>query len=90
MSYSFHFADQVRKQLHEMAEGGIIRPSSSPWCAPAVYIPKANGEIRICVDFVQLNKITKKDSYPVPRADGPQQNLANKKVFSKIDLRSTY
>ena len=86
----FHFADQVHKQLHEMAEEGIIRPSSSPWCAPAVYIPKANGEIRICVDFVQLNKITKKDSYPVPRADGPQQKLANKKVFSKIDLRSAY
>ena len=40
--------------------------------------------------FVQLNKLTKKDSYPVPRADGPQQKLANKTVFSKIDLRSAY
>ena len=86
----FHFADQVHKQLQEMAEEGIIRPSNSPWCAPAVYVPKANGEIRICVDFVQLNNITKKDSYPVPQADGPQQKLANKKVFSKIDLRSAY
>ena len=86
----FHFADRVRAQLEEMSNEGIIRPSSSPWCAPAVYVPKDNGEVRICVDFVQLNKTTKKDSYPVPRADGPQQKLANKTVFSKIDLKSAY
>lgn len=73
-----------------MADAGIIQPSNSPWCAPAVYVPKTNGEVRICVDFVQLNKIMKKDSYPAPRADGPQQKLANKKVFSKIDLKSAY
>ena len=86
----FHFADRVHAQLEEMSNEGIIRPSSSPWCAPAVYVPKDNGEVRICVDFAQLNKTTKKDSYPVPRADGPQQKLANKTVFSKIDLRSAY
>ena len=86
----FHFAERVQNQLQEMAQEGIIRPSNSPWCAPAVYVPKRNGEIRICVDFVQLNKATKKDSYPVPRADGPQLKLANKKVFSKIDLKSAY
>ena len=45
---------------------------------------------RICVDFVQLNKVTKKDAYPVPRAEGPQQRLANKQIFSKIDLKSAY
>ena len=86
----FHYKDCVHAQLQEMARDGIIRSSSSPWRFPAVYVPKENGEIRICVDFVQLNKVTKKDSYPVPRADGPQQMLANKKVFSKIDLRSAY
>ena len=86
----FHFKDRVHTQLKEMADAGIIQPSNSPWCTPAVYVPKANGEIRICVDFVQLNKVTKKDSYPVPRADGPQQKLANKKVFAKIDLKSAY
>ena len=86
----FRFAERVQNQLQEMAQEGIIRPSNSPWCAPAVYVPKSNGEIRICVDFVQLNKVTKKDSYPVPRADGPQLKLANKKVFSKIDLKSAY
>ena len=86
----FHYRDIVHDQLLEMAKDGIIRPSNSPWCAPAVYVPKNNGEVRICVDYVQLNKSTKKDSYPVPRADGPQQKLAHKKVFSKIDLRSAY
>ena len=86
----FHYVDRVQAQLQEMANEGIIQPSNSPWCAPAVYVPKNNGEIRICVDFVQLNTVTKKDSYPVPRADGPQQKLANKRIFSKIDLRSAY
>ena len=69
---------------------GIIRPSTSTWCAPAVYVPKSTGEVRICVDFVKLNQVTKKDSYPVPRPEGPQQRLAGKKVFSKLDLRSAY
>lgn len=65
----FHLVDQVQQQLKDMAQEGIIKPSSSPWCAPAVYVPKPNGELRICIDFVQLNRVTKKDSYPVPRAD---------------------
>ena len=52
----FHFAERVQNQLQEMAQEGIIRPSNSPWCAPAVYVPKRNGEIRICVDFVQATK----------------------------------
>ena len=82
----FHFAERVHNQLQEMAKGGIIRPSNSPWCAAAVYMPKENGKIYICVDFVQLNRVTKKNSYPVPRVDGPQQKLAGKCVFSKIDL----
>jgi len=86
----FHFVDRVQQQLADMTQEGIIRPSSSPWCAPAVYVPKPIGEIRICVDFVQLNHRTKKDSYPVPRADRPHQHLAGKQVFSKLDLSSAY
>ena len=56
----FHYMERVHNQLQEMAQEGIIRRSNSPWCAPAVYVPKSNGEIRICVDFVQLNKVTKR------------------------------
>ena len=66
-----------------MAQEGIIRPSTCPWCVPAVFVPKSSGEIRICIDYVQLNNVTKKDSYPVPRAEGPQQKLAGKKIFFK-------
>ena len=86
----FHYADKVHTQLEDMAKECIIFPSTSPWCAPAVYVPKSSGEIRICVDFVQLNKVTKKDSYPVPRSEGPQQKLAGKRIFSKLDLKSAY
>ena len=80
---SFHYLECVHNQLQEIAQEGIIRCSNSPWCAPAVYVPKSNGEIQICVDFVQLNKVTKKDAYPVPRAEGPWQRLASKHIFSK-------
>ena len=48
----FHFKERVHTQLQEMADAGIIRPSNSPWCAPAVYVPKANGEVRICASIL--------------------------------------
>ena len=48
----FHYAEQVHQQLQEIAREGIIQPSTSPWCAPAVYVPESSGEIRICVDYV--------------------------------------
>ena len=83
----YHYSERVQSQLKDMAEERNIRPSNSPWCAPAVYVPKSSREIRICVDFVQDHQ---KDSYPVPRTKGPQQKLANKKIFSKIDLQSAY
>ena len=86
----FHYSEHVHNQLQEMAQEGIIRHSNSPWCAPAIYVRKSNGEIRICVDFVQLNKVTKKDAYLVPRAEGPQQRLANKQIFSKIVLTGSF
>ena len=87
---SFQYQYCVHNQLQEMATEGIIWLSNSPWCALVVYVPKDNREIRICVDYVQLNKSMKKDSYPVPRADGPQQKLAHKRVVSKLNLRSAY
>ena len=55
----FYFSGQVQRQLKNMAQERIIRPSNSSWCAPADYVQKNNGEIRTCVDFVQLNKTTK-------------------------------
>ena len=69
---------------------GIIHPNTSLWYAPAVYASKSSEEVRICVDFVKLDQVTKKDSCLVPRPDWPQQRLAGKEVFSKLDLRSAY
>jgi len=86
----FHYVEKVNSQLQEMAPEGIIRPSNSSWCVPAVNVPKSNGELCICMDFFQLNSVTKKNSYPGPRAEGPQLKLADKQVFSKLDLRSAY
>ena len=54
----FHLVDQVQQQLEDMAQEGIIQPSSSPWCTPAVYVSKPNGELHICIDFVQLSLFT--------------------------------
>ena len=79
----FHYVDKVHAQLEDIAKQGIICLSTSPWCAPAVYVPKSLGEIRICVDFVKLNKVTKRDSYLVPQSEDPQQ-------ISKLDLRNAY
>jgi len=86
----FHYVEKVHSQFWEMAQEGIIRPSNSPWCSPPVYVPKSNGELCICIDFVQLNQVPKKDSYPVPQAERPQLKLAGKRVFSKLGLRSAY
>ena len=73
-----------------MVDEGIIRPSSIPWWDPTVYVVKSNRDIHICIDFVQLNRHTKKVLYPVLRADRPHQRLAGKTVFSKLHLRSAY
>ena len=73
-----------------MLDRNIIRVSSSPWLAPAVYVPKKSGEIRICIDYRGLNKQTVKDAYPLPLPDEVQNRLSGSKVFSKLDLHSGY
>ena len=74
----FHDADKVHAQLQDMVVEGIIHPSTSPWCTPAVYVPKTTGEVRICVDFVKLNQVTKKDSYPSPMTRGASTTTGQK------------
>ena len=71
-----------------MLDRNIIRVSSSPWLAPAVYVPKKSGELRICIDYRELNKRTMKDAYPLPLPDEVQDRLAGAKIFSKLDLQS--
>ena len=69
---------------------GIISESSSPWMAPAVFVPKKSGELRICMDYRQLNKQTVRDAYPLLLPDEVQDRLAGSSVFTSLDLQSEY
>jgi len=69
---------------------GFIRPSVSPWGAPVLFVKKKNGTMRICIDYRQLNKVTVKNKYPLPRIDDLFDQLQGVSLFSKIDLRSGY
>jgi hypothetical protein len=60
----------VEEKVREMAAGGVIEPSSSPWAAPPVLVRNKDGNWRFCVDYRRLNEVTRKDSYPLPRIDG--------------------
>jgi hypothetical protein len=69
---------------------GFIRPSSSPWGCPALFVKKKDGSLRLCVDYRLLNAVTIENKYPLPRIDVLFDQLARAKVFSKIDPRSGY
>ena len=81
---------EVERQIEEMLAEGIIEESSSAWLAPAVFVRKKTGDIRLCVDYRELNKRTTKDAYPLPRPDEVQDQLAGSQVFSTLDLQCGY
>ncbi|KAL5838964.1 hypothetical protein ACOSQ4_011572 [Xanthoceras sorbifolium] len=81
---------ELRKQLGELLEKGFIRESTSPWGAPVLFAKKADGSLRLCVDYRKLNQVTVKNKYPLPRIDELFDQLGGSKFFSKIDLRSGY
>ncbi|KAL5801661.1 hypothetical protein ACOSQ3_033293 [Xanthoceras sorbifolium] len=81
---------ELRKQLGELLEKGFIRESSSPWGAPVLFAKKADGSLRLCVDYRKLNQVTVKNKYPLPRIDELFDQLGGSKFFSKIDLRFGY
>ncbi|GJV84646.1 putative reverse transcriptase domain-containing protein [Tanacetum coccineum] len=74
----------------ELLERGFIRPSVSPWGAPVLFVKKKDGSMRLCIDYRELNKITIRNRYPLPRIDDLFDQLQGAKHFSKIDLRSGY
>jgi len=81
---------ELKKQLEELLEKGFIRPSVSPWGAPVLFVKKKDGSLRLCIDYRELNKVTIKNKYPLPRIDDLLDQLIGASVFSKIDLRSGY
>ena len=80
--------NELKTQLQELLDKGFIRPSNSPWGASILFVKKKDGTHRLCIDYRQLNKITTKNKYPLPRIDDLFDQLKGARVFSKIDLRS--
>ncbi|KAG2190788.1 hypothetical protein INT47_000170 [Mucor saturninus] len=82
--------DELKKQLKELLDLGLIRPSSSPWGAPILFVKKKNGEMRMCVDYRALNKVTVRNNHPLPRIDECLERLHGANHFTSLDLRSGY
>nr|GFC08061.1 putative reverse transcriptase domain-containing protein [Tanacetum cinerariifolium] len=80
----------LSEQLKELSDKGFIRPSSSPWGAPVLFVKKNDGSFWMCIDYRELNKLTVKNRYPLPRIDDLLDQLQGSSVYSKIDLRSGY
>ncbi|KAL5544958.1 hypothetical protein UlMin_008742 [Ulmus minor] len=81
---------ELQVQLQELLDKGFIRPSHSPWGAPVLFVKKKDGSLRMCIDYRELNKLTIKNKYPLPRIDDLFDQLKGAANFSKIDLRSGY
>ena len=81
---------ELRVQLQELLNKGFIRPSTSPWGAPVLFGKKKGKTLRLCIDYRQLNRVTIKNWYPLPRIDNLFDQLRGVRVYSKIDLRTGY
>ncbi|GJT61383.1 putative reverse transcriptase domain-containing protein [Tanacetum coccineum] len=81
---------ELSNQLQELTDRGFIRPSTSPWGAPILFVKKKDRYFRMCINYRELNKLTIKNRYPLPRIDDLFDQLQGSSVYSKIDLRSGY
>jgi hypothetical protein len=81
---------ELKKQIEELLDKGFIRPSSSPWGAPVLFVDKKDGSRRMCVDYRSLNEVTIKNKYPLPQIEDLFDQIKGAKIFLKIDLRSGY
>ena len=82
--------NEMREQVSLLLQKGWIRPSSSPWGAPVLLVPKKDGTWRFCVDFRNLNAVTVRDSFPLPRIDDLLHKVGQATVFSKMDMQSGF
>ncbi|UYV62930.1 hypothetical protein LAZ67_2002542, partial [Cordylochernes scorpioides] len=80
----------IQEEVDRMMEMGVVQPSESPWASPVVLVRKKDGSVRFCVDYRGLNKMTKKDVYPLPRVDDALDCLKGANIYSTIDLKAGY
>lgn len=80
----------IQKEVQSLLEAGLIKPSKSAWAAPVLLVKKPDGSIRFCTDYRNLNSVTIKDKFPIPRTQELVDRLAGAKFFSSLDLRSGY
>ena len=78
---------ELKVQMKELVNKGFIRPSTSPWGAPILFVKKKDRSLRLCIDYRELNKVTIRNQYPLPRIDDLFYQLQGARVFLKIDLR---
>ena len=81
---------ELMAQLEEFLNKGFIRPSTSPWGAPVLFVKKKDGSLRLCIDYRQLNRAIIRNQYPLPCIDELFDQLQESRVYSKIDLRLGY
>ena len=81
---------ELKVQLEDLLKKGFVRPSISPWRAPVLFVKKKDGSLRLCIDYRELNRVTIKNKYPLPRIDDLFDQLRGAMVFSKIDRQSRY
>lgn len=82
--------EAISQHVDNMLKQGTIEPASSPWASNVVLVKKKDGSLRCCIDYRQLNSVTKKDAYPLPRIDDCLDAMASATLFSTFDLRSSY
>ena len=81
---------ELRVQLQKLLDKGFIKPSTSPWGAPVLFMKKKDKTLRLCIDYKQLNRVTVKNRYPLARIDDLFDQLRGARVYSNIDLRTGY